>query len=94
MPLKITYTYSSLVRAINVEGIISAILTQAKLEFNSSISSLAAGEELREQMVMAGRPMMISVGEVIEDGAYFLMVKPAIFIWYNNQPSKRGRLSI
>ena len=84
MPLKITYTYSSLVRAINAEGIISAILTQAKLEFNSSISFLVAGEELWEQMVMAGQPMMIGAGVVIEDGAYFLMVKSAIFIWYNN----------
>ena len=62
MPLKITRTYSSLVKAINAEGIILAILTQAKLEFNSSFSSLAAGEELWEQMVMAGQPMMIGVG--------------------------------
>ena len=71
-------------RAINAEDIILAILTQAKLEFNSSISSLVAGEKLWEQIVMAGQPIMIGIGAVIEDGACFLMVRPAIFIWYNN----------
>ena len=35
MPLKITSTYSSLVRTINAEGITFAILTQVKLEFHS-----------------------------------------------------------
>ncbi len=38
-----------------------------------AISSSAAGEE---QMVMAKQPIMISVGAVIEDEAYFLIVKP------------------
>ena len=35
MPLKMTRTYSSLVRAINTEGITFVILTQVRLEFYS-----------------------------------------------------------